>query len=236
MNCRDLGGLPTIDGKQTARDRVYRSGRLNNLTAQDRVLFREIGIRGVFDFRLTFERENFPNPPPEELEIEEYLGGYLPDGALEMFEAVNEGTISAKQVQIGMRDQYISMATVHTDIHGALFKQLTVPNAAPFLFHCSGGKDRTGVAAALLLRTAGVNREIVIADYLLTNLDVPPLGVLQGDVSPELVQQVGFAHVELIEAAMDAVEAQFETYKDFVVDGLGLSEMEYQTLMNLLLD
>lgn len=234
LNFRDLGNLPTSNGKMTKSGRLFRSGRLGNLTNKDQARFRELGLRYAFDFRLPFERENYPNPPASTLGLEMLGAGYLPDGALDMFEAINDGTITAADVLAGMANQYVLMATAHMDVLADLFRLLLKPNATPALFHCSGGKDRTGVASAMLLRIAGVEREVVIADYLLTNLDVPPLGVLQGNVSPELVAVVGFAHTELIEAAMDAVENEYGTYEEYVRHGAGLSSTEYQRLVDVL--
>ncbi|MGR8948668.1 MAG: tyrosine-protein phosphatase [Gammaproteobacteria bacterium] len=236
LNCRDLGGLPMPGGKVTRHGRVYRSGRLNNLTVTDRQRFRDLGVCQAFDLRMPFEREKFPNPPAADLGAEMRAEGYLPEGALEMFEAINDGTITPDQVRIGMRNQYVSMATAHPEVHAALFRGLLASQSKPFLFHCSGGKDRTGVASAMLLRGAGVEREVVIADYLLTNLDVPPLGVLHGAVAPELTAVVGFAHAELIEAAMDAVENQFQSYADYFMRGIGLTEAEYETLLGVLVE
>ena len=236
LNFRDLGNLPTREGKLTQRGRVYRSGRLGNLTESDQKRFCELGLRHAFDFRLPFERENYPNPPATTLGLEMPGAGYLPDGALEMFAAINDGTITSDDVRRGMVNQYVLMATAHMDVMAKLFRLLLEPNATPMLFHCSGGKDRTGVASAMLLRIAGVEREIVVADYLLTNLDVPPLGVLQGNVSPELIAVVGFAHAELIEAAMDAVESEYGSYQQYVVRGAGLAPAEYEMLREVLLD
>ena len=234
LNFRDLGNLPTSKGTLTKSGRLFRSGRLGNLTNNDQSRFCELGLRYAFDFRLPFERENYPNPPASTLGLEMLGVGYLPDGALAMFDAINDGTISADDVLAGMTNQYVLMATAHMDVLGDLFRSLLKPDATPMLFHCSGGKDRTGVASAMLLRIAGVAREVVIADYLLTNLDVPPLGVLQGNVSEELVAVVGFAHTELIEAAMDAVENEYETYEEYVRRGAGLSSAEYERLVNIL--
>ena len=234
MNCRDLGGLPTEDGGELATGRIYRSGRLSNLSTADIEAFTALGIRQLFDFRLQFERENYPNPDPASLNLTEHHHGYLPEGAMDMFNAINDDSITADGIRAGMRDQYRLMAIGHPEVYTALYRCLIADDSKPFLFHCSGGKDRTGVAAALLQRIGGVDRETVIADYLLTNLDVPPLGVLQGKVSDELRSVVGYAHRELIETALDAVENEYDDYAAFVCDGIGLSEAEYQSLVAVL--
>lgn len=234
MNCRDLGGLPIAGGGTTCRGRVFRSGRLSNLEADDVTRFDTLGIRQVCDLRLPFERERFPNdsvvatPPPQ------FHFGYLPAHAMDTFEAINAGTIDAEGVRSSMCGQYRDMATGHPDIHRQLFRRLLAPAAAPSLIHCSAGKDRTGVAVALLLRAAGVAREVVIADYLLTNVATPKLGVIRADAAPDLLAQVGLAHAEYLTAALDAVEQAYDDYAAFFVDGVGMRETEATALCALL--
>ena len=236
LNCRDLGGLPLGDGKRTATGKVYRSGRLSNLTPEDHALFVGLGVRQIFDFRMDFERERFPNVLPDACDASQRACGYLPDGAMDMFGAVNDGTISPETALSEMGQQYERMALEHCDVHAQLFERMLADGSTPFLFHCSGGKDRTGIASALLLSIAGVERQVIVADYLLTNLDTPQLGVLGPEVRPELVAIVGRAHAVLIETALDAVERKFTTYKDFVCVGLGLSEAQFDALRALLIE
>ena len=234
MNCRDLGGLPIAGGGTTCSGRVYRSGRLSNLAPADIARFDQLGIRQLVDLRLPFERERYPNDAPLARPPAQYQHGYLPAGAMAMFDAINAGDITVTQVHREMRRQYASMALDHGEIHAALCRRLIASEGLPTLVHCSAGKDRTGVASALLLRAAGVEREVVVADYLLTNADTPQLGVINADVASELVGAVGVAHASWIEAALDAVEHEFASVADFLRQRVGLATHEYEALIGVL--
>ena len=230
MNCRDLGGLPTVDGRTTRFGRVYRSSRLSNLMAGDTEPLAALGLQHIFDLRLPFERERYPNRVPLDPPPPEHHHGYLPAGAMDTFEALNAGTITVEGVMGALRDQYAAMATAHPEPHAALCRRLIAPGGTPLLLHCSGGKDRTGVAVAILLRFAGVAREIVIADYLLTNVAPAPLAVIGPTVTEDLAAAVGLAHVEFIESAMDAIEREFDGYEAYLQKSLGLSPAECAAL------
>ncbi|MEM7541088.1 MAG: tyrosine-protein phosphatase [Pseudomonadota bacterium] len=234
MNCRDLGGLPIEGGGITAKGRVYRSGRLSNLMQSDLERFVALGLKQISDLRLPFEREKYPDSLPHGCDAEEYQFGYLPERADAMIEAINQGQISPDGILATMREQYADMAIGHPEIHAQLFRALIKDDSTPALFHCSGGKDRTGVAAALLQRIAGVGREIVIADYLVTNLDTLELGVFDNGASSKLLDVVGRAHAELIASALSAVENNYDSSADYVRAGLGFSEQEYDRLVGLL--
>ena len=236
MNCRDLGGLPTRDGNIVPKGRIYRSGRLSNLQRGDYDEFLRKDFRTIADLRLPFERERFPDVLPDDSRASIHHLGYLPDNAMEMFSALNEGDIGPAQVWLGMKTQYERMAIAHPEIHRSLFELILSPERWPFLIHCSGGKDRTGVASAILLSIAGVEREVVVADYLVTNLDVPQLGVLGPNVKQELRDIVGYAHRVLIEAALDAIEQTYGSYTDYLKNGVKLEGSKIDELIKVLTD
>ena len=234
LNCRDLGGMPLTAGGVTRKGKIYRSARLASLTGEDMALFAALNIRTVFDFRLTEERERYPNRLPNEDPPRQIQQGFLPRGAVEMFAAINAASLGRDEARNAMRAQYITMALEHTDVYRTLFLHLLEPGATPLLLHCSGGKDRTGVASAILLRAAGVGVEETVADYLVTNLDTPSLGVLHPDVSPALIAVVGRAHAEYLHAALAAIDAEFGSLNQYLREGIGLSVGEHAALVALL--
>lgn len=234
MNCRDLGGLPTADGHTTRFGQVYRSSRLSNLADNDVEPLAGLKLQQIFDLRMPFERDRYPNRVPLDPPPPEHQHGYLPAGAMDTFEAINAGTITAEGVMAALREQYAAMATKHPETHAALCRRVIAHGGTPLLVHCSGGKDRTGVAVAILLRFAGVPREVVIADYLLTNIAPAPLAVIGPNVTEDLAHAVGRAHAEFLESAMDAIEREYATYKTYLQRNLGLSEAECNALGEVL--
>jgi protein-tyrosine phosphatase len=160
-NFRDLGGYPTGDGRQTRWELVFRSGLLHQLSEADLVSFGRLGIRAVFDLRSIGERQAGPSPVKSvHLPLAEDMATY---------ELMGIFTVSdAHQAEHAVLELY--MATLHrrAAILGDLFRRLSEPANLPAVFHCTAGKDRTGLAAALLLSALGADRETVVEDYALT--------------------------------------------------------------------
>ncbi|MDH6703489.1 protein-tyrosine phosphatase [Kitasatospora sp. MAA19] len=125
-----------------------------------------------------------------------------------------------------------------------LLRLLAAPDGPPLLFHCSAGKDRTGWAAALVLTALGVDRETVLADYLLTNeRSAPVVRRVMGDLEarglmrePRLLQPVFRADPGYLAAAFDEVGAGWSDFDAFWRDGLGLDAAVLAGLRANLLD
>jgi protein-tyrosine phosphatase len=195
-NLRDMGGYETENGQRVKWGQVFRSGTLGRLTAGGIALLKRLGIRLVCDFRTEAEARKFPGRFPDSPEVG-YLhlaiqhGDFEPTSVFERIRSGDYGWISEEFMLRGYIDSIELMASVWA----MFFNGLSDPENRPLLFHCTGGKDRTGVAAALVLLALGVPEETVIADYGLSdgyNADVrkgiydhlQPLGVDIGVVEP----------------------------------------------------
>lgn len=160
-NVRDLGGLPTADGRLTRRGRVLRSDFLVNLGEEDeRALLREFGLRTVIDLRTAAEVESFPGPWAER-GVDVVRASFPLDPAF----AAN-GTDD----MVGL---YLSFLEPPAPAATAALKALVDPARLPLLIHCAAGKDRTGVLVALALELLGVERRAVVSDYVLTHARMP---------------------------------------------------------------
>lgn len=162
VNFRDLGGYPSRFGGAVRFGRVFRSDRLDRMTVADRARYEQLGIRTIYDLRRSEEREVAPDPFPNEhvciisaLEANGHpkLGEEPPE---------SDGADLLRLLYRGMLDH------AGRDI-GRVFRGIADPRVAPVLFHCTAGKDRTGMIAALLLEWLGVPRELVLDDYEVTN-------------------------------------------------------------------
>ncbi|HEY5532773.1 MAG TPA: tyrosine-protein phosphatase, partial [Candidatus Anoxymicrobiaceae bacterium] len=109
-----------------------------------------------------------------------------------------------------------------------LFSDLCLEEHCPALFHCTGGKDRTGWAAASMLTLLGVPDEVVMREYLLTNDQLLPASKpifdrfesMGGD--PELLMPVYGVRKEYLQAALDEMRQRFSTIEGYFTEGLGL--------------
>ena len=162
VNFRDLGGYQSDLGGTVCFGRVFRSDRLDRMTPGDVERYRDLRIRTIYDLRRAEEREVAPDPFPNEhvciistLEAAGHpkLGEEPPQ---------SEGADLLRLLYRGMLDH------AGPDI-GRVFRGIADPTVAPVLFHCTAGKDRTGMIAALLLEWLGVPRELVLDDYERTN-------------------------------------------------------------------
>jgi protein-tyrosine phosphatase len=161
-NVRDLGGYPAADGRQVRWGLFYRAGDLHGITDGDRAVLTGLNLKTIVDFRGDQEKKQAPDDPlptvvlTRELAIE--AGNMLDLGRVER-------GISGEAL---MEELYSLLASEARDKYREFFELLADPRNMPLLFHCSAGKDRTGLAAALILSALGVNRETVYADYMLS--------------------------------------------------------------------
>jgi protein-tyrosine phosphatase len=243
-NFRDLGGYRTADGHHVRWEMLYRSGSMHGLTESDYASLEQRGIRVVCDFRDTRERAgepvNWPKPAAPNVLSEDYsldMKGFLPAG--------NPKTWTAEQARSAMAASYPRLLDQFRGQYRRMFVELLAGHA-PLAFNCSAGKDRTGVAAALLLTALGVPRETVIGDYLLTNiyLDGRKLmaqNALAGPASPmagmppEVMKAMLAADRRYIEAALAVLDKHSGGANGWLRDNLGLSAVDLAKLRRMYL-
>jgi len=162
VNFRDLGGYASSLGGTVRFGRVFRSDRLDRMTSADHDRYTALGIRTIYDLRRDEERLVSPDPYPTEhvciiSSLERNGHPKLGDEPPEM-----DGADLLRLLYRGILDH------AGADI-GRIFTGFADPNGVPALFHCTAGKDRTGMIAAVLLEWLGVPRELVLDDYEATN-------------------------------------------------------------------
>jgi protein-tyrosine phosphatase len=227
-NLRDLGGWPTKDGRRVRRGQVFRSAALHALTEADIAALRNLGVRHVVDFRGDGERERWPTRLRDgvtihELTIQPTIGASLRD-------LVQDPNSTAEDVVRVMRAAYGSYITDWHHRYRAMFDLLLHEEPAPLLFHCTAGKDRTGVAAMLLLGALGVDEETIHDDYLATNR----LWRRDAEVSAGLPQVVADTLLSVqpafLEAAWDAIHQGWGSIDAYLHDRLGLDDTRMAAL------
>lgn len=164
-NFRDLGGYMTTDGQQVRWGKVFRTGAMSGLTDQDYQLLDTLNIGTVVDFRTAPERAHEPtrwqNPQTEILSWD-----YVMDmGAFA--EIFRQPELTPEKVEQAMAAQYPALLDQQQPHFQAMFDRLLNKDQA-LVFNCTAGKDRTGLAAALLLTALGVDRQTVVEDFMLS--------------------------------------------------------------------
>lgn len=159
LNFRDLGGYPTATGGWTRWGRVFRSSSLHKLTTDDLVVLDGLDVRTIYDLRRDDELTREPGPRPVRSLPVPLRFSEPPDVSPLRERADGEQWLF---------DDYQVMLAKGGPVYGTLLSSLAEADGTPAVFHCAGGKDRTGLGAALLLSWLGVDRETVLDDYELT--------------------------------------------------------------------
>ena len=170
VNTRDLGGYETTDGRRVKWGKVFRSDHLARLTDKDIAFLKQMKIQSVCDFRTLIEVRNRPDRFPADGH-----GSYvnLPVNHLKfepgiLFEKLKNGDADWLTPQF-LIEGYLLNVDRFARTWGEVFKRLANPANLPLIFHCTGGKDRAGACAALILLALGVPEKTVITDYGLSN-------------------------------------------------------------------
>jgi protein-tyrosine phosphatase len=174
-NVRDVGGLPTIDGRTTRPGVVVRADNLQDLTPADvRRLVDELGVRTVLDLRSTGELHlTGPGPLRDTAVahhhlslIPEYLSDTDEDEVDRAVPVRADRSARAGERRTDMTGYYVGYLEDAPGNIARALRLLADPATGTALVHCAAGKDRTGVVVALALSLVGVTREAVVADYV----------------------------------------------------------------------
>ena len=160
-NFRDLGGYRTRSGRRVRWGQLFRSDALHGMSDGDRAAYNQLGLRAVYDLRREVECAERPDPvPSRNLPIlSRPAGDETP---------VTLGATTGEDGERVLLDIYIGHIDHAAARFGELLSALAEDDGLPAVFHCHAGKDRTGLAAALLLEALGVEREAILDDYELT--------------------------------------------------------------------
>jgi protein tyrosine/serine phosphatase len=164
LNVRDLGGLPTEDGRRTRLGGVVRSDNVRRLTDEGWRALAEHGVQRIVDLRFP---EELAEDQPREVDIDvvhvSVLGaGFDPEYVKEL-----DAHLAANDVADHYAWSYVEFLERYRERFGQAFAAIADADGT-VVVHCFAGKDRTGLVAAILLRLAGVDRATIGADYAVT--------------------------------------------------------------------
>lgn len=202
-NFRDLGGYELADGRTIGWGRLFRADGLYRLTSDDLEVMDGLGIRTVIDLRSSPEVDTHGRYPVEKHPVAfhhlpiidaTWMQSEVPD-----FPDTDQGSIDF------LVWAYRDMLARGADRFAHAIQLLAVPEAAPAVFHCAAGKDRTGIMAALILAGLGVDEEAVVADYGLTAAAMERMRVWVMANSPEMSQRMNDAPSYMMASRPEAI-------------------------------
>ena len=169
VNFRDLGGYIGADGRAVKWGRVFRSDHLADLSDADLATLQGLGVRHICDLRRDAERDSFPNrlPPGATITIDHLPIGGAAAETNGMAARMLRGEITEVTIE-SMAGIYLLILDMHPDAIATVIERAADPSRHALVIHCTAGKDRTGLASAMLLHALGVDDELIFDDYYLT--------------------------------------------------------------------
>ncbi|WP_246102431.1 tyrosine-protein phosphatase [Streptomyces piniterrae] len=248
-NFRDVGGLPTADGRRLKHGRLFRSGHLAHATEADAAFLAGLGLHTIFDFRnasdIGLEGPDVTLPGVRNVNIP------LTDPAdgAEFWAMVRDGELDQLRTALGdgqgsarMTRTYRNIITTRTEDHSRVLHALA-EDSVPALMHCAAGKDRAGLSVAVTLLAVGVERDAIEADYLKSNDPSRRYKIRRSDNSAagmsqevmELLSPLFGAHTEYLDAAFDAIDETWGSTENYLTEGLRLTPATRERLRTQLL-
>ncbi|MGW0832967.1 tyrosine-protein phosphatase [Streptomyces prunicolor] len=218
-NFRDLGGYRSADGRTVARRMLYRADSLGKLRGADWERFLALGVRTVIDLRYSWEIEAKGRVPEAErfhyvnLSIE-----HQPYDQAEISPDVDPWRYLADRLAEVTEDGAEEIRQVLEQIAEA---------PGPVVFHCTSGKDRTGLIGVFVLTLLGVDREDVLADFALTELATERLLADWHTANPDRVMKwpgYGRAPAEIMEFVLADLEARYGSVHGYLTDRVKLTD------------
>jgi protein-tyrosine phosphatase len=227
-NLRDLGGYPAPGGRRVRRECLFRSDELCSLTQEDVDVLVDLGIQVVFDLRNDLERSRRPNRLPPGIEVLERRSPGSKEGRTTE-EKIATGELPERDDKFMMAEYLDLLTRLSPELRMLLERAVDAPER-PMLFHCAAGKDRTGIAAALLLGLLGVADETILDDYELTTAHAAPRRLqamrpllLEHCVSEEQVRPLLEVRRSVLAATLAHIYEQWGGFEGYAIEILGVT-------------
>ena len=258
-NARELGGF-AVNGGRIKKGVLLRAGTLGKAPEMVEKLEKSYKVRAIVDFRMDGERNASPDP-----EVHGARNIHLPVIEFEDYiQQLGDPQLAKRYMSQQMgRDEMIEVAYQHGLIgpevypffllgergikaYRSFFEILLNPEEGAVLWHCTDGKDRTGLASALLLVALGASKETIFEDYLMTNAYnakvIEPIRsrLKELETAPEKIDAMVFASGGAIEGylirAFEVLEEKYNGAEGYLTKALGLTEDDFEILRKKYID
>ena len=226
-NFRDLGGYAGHMGRPVKWRKIFRSDHLANLSPDDLLQVQSLGVKRSFDFRGVQESQaqsyDWPDLKRHSLSIEPTVVQRL------QAQHLTGKPLTAADALDAMQTTYRDFVKSDSHRFAELFEHL-LAKPEPLLFHCTAGKDRTGLAAALILSALGVSEKDIWQDYLLTNQLYKRNSTGASTLSPDVMKIVWEVQESFLKAALDVIQQYHGGMHNYLSQQLKLTPAALQKL------
>jgi len=242
INFRDVGGSLTTGGQRVRKGLLYRSGVWQKLKDADLQLVKSLGIQTIVDLRSLEEQERDPSNLPGRLKVS--LPCNIDKMTRDRLKPLVFKRDADDQIIQVINSVYTEMVQIMVDPMVQIIRLILTPDRLPLLMHCRAGKDRTGVAVAMLQWFLGMDRDSIIKEYLRSNLFLMPkiskthkrVRLLTLGLIPKANMQAAFeVREQYIQTTFRLVEEQFEGIEAYFRSG-GITNEELSQLKMALLE
>lgn len=233
FNVRDLG-YGTMNAVKEGY--ILRAGSLENITAAGQAILQDFGITTIFDLRSEREKELAPTP-----DIPLIDNRWFPSTS------TNTTTVAAQKhaepaKSFTLTSMYLDLLETHKPSYKAVFEHIRDHPDRSFLFHCTAGKDRTGLLAALILAIANVEIEQVNYDYALTRVGIEPVrdmlmakllaGNFNVDMNSPRMREYNRMPLDCWTDVFNEMNERYGGVEGYIRDELGLSDNDIVKVKN----
>ena len=250
-NFRDIGGYLNQEGLTTKWQKIFRSGDLSRFSARDQSKVSALGIHTVIDLRSDEERLRAPSRRHDEAQqpttILLPIGGSAADWSSKLSRQLQSGDFTREEIRATIIDMYGAVPLSNKTEYKSLFTNILASNGQPVLFHCTSGKDRTGIGAALILSALHVPRKTIIKDFLLTNeaINVELMSKTLAKVfsrqsghaiDPDAIVPLLTVEQVYLETTFTVIDKAYGSMDNYLRDALDLTSAKRTRLKQALLD
>ncbi|MCA6069165.1 tyrosine-protein phosphatase [Chryseobacterium sp. RG1] len=238
-NFRTVGNIKNVDGRTLKEGKFYRSGHLHQLKKKSFDELEQLGIKEVIDLRNSKEIAQKPDNLPGDIIYKNYSAfedeGDQLDQAKKL---VLKGKVDGSDADKRMLEFYKDYVSENPEIIKKIITEI-LESDQPILYHCTAGKDRTGITTALILTILKFDKETIYNDYLLSNnyrkklvdkrLNLANnLHFIYPKMDVRVLEKLSWVETDYLDAAFNEINKKYGSIDNYIQQVLGISESKRQ--------